>query len=724
MEQSVQWYDSPFPVLLLLAGVATFTLTALAWTRRSAPGAYPLIFIGMGAAIWQVAYGLALFTEPGDLRILLAKVQYIGIVTVPTAWLTFAIQYTGRGNWLNARTIPLLAVVPVATLALVWTNGSHNLIWSTIGFDASGNLSLLNLTYGSAFWVHTMYSYLVMLIGIVIVAESIIYSHRLFWQQTLAMLVSAIAPWFANWLFFTGAIPVDNLDPTPFAFLISVGVLWWAVFRVRLLDITPVALKAIFENITSGVIVLDAQERVVAANDAANVIVGDSGTIAIGKPLQEVWPVGAGMLHTQVEETTTYPDVVFDDAGESGTYDVVVSPFHDNRNKVVGRIVLFHDISERRNAEKRMQQTSQLAALGELAAGVCHELNNPLSAIIGYAQLLSMEDLPHAAAQDVDKIVSQAKRAAKIVDDLLSFSHRQLVKHGSVDVPALVTQALSLRDYALRMNNIEVKTEIAEHVPLTVGDEHQLTQVFLNLIMNAEQAMVESSGGGVLTLSAQNSDGHIHLSVADTGPGIQQNHLGRIFDPFFTTKEVGKGTGLGLSMCYGWVQAHGGTIWAESVLGSGATFHVELPVVETSEAESSPEDDLPRITGKRVLVVDDEPLITDLLAESLRRAGQEVDVAHSGEEGWQAIQTDTYDVFLLDLRMPGMNGKELFGRLQEADPVLAKRVIFLTGDTLNDETQSFLANAGNQCLSKPFTLEQLERSIQTQLVEQRQEEAV
>ena len=145
-----------------------------------------------------MAYGLALFTDPGEFRIVLAKVQYIGIVMVPTAWLTFAIQYTGRGNWLNTRNISLLAALPIATLALVWTNGSHHLIWATVEFEATGDLSLLNLTYGNAFWIHTFYSYLAMLAGIIIVAEDIFYSHRLFWQQAVAMLVSAIAPWVAN----------------------------------------------------------------------------------------------------------------------------------------------------------------------------------------------------------------------------------------------------------------------------------------------------------------------------------------------------------------------------------------------------------------------------------------------------------------------------------------------------------------------------------------------
>ncbi len=263
-----------------------------------------------------MAFGLALFTDPSEFRIVLAKVQYIGIVIVPTAWLTFAIQYTGRRNWLNAKTIPLLAVMPIAILALVWTNGSHHLIWATIEFDVTGDLSLLNLTYGNAFWVHTVYSYVAMLAGILIVAEDIFYSHCLFWQQSAAMLVSAITPWVANWLFFIEAGPVENLDPTPFAFLASVAVLWWTVYRVRLLDITPVALKAIFENITSGVIGLDELERVVASNEAAKAIVGQPGLETIGRPLKEVWPSGASMLHTQVGEPTTYPDVVFEDEPE------------------------------------------------------------------------------------------------------------------------------------------------------------------------------------------------------------------------------------------------------------------------------------------------------------------------------------------------------------------------------------------------------------------------
>ena len=425
------------------------------------------------------------------------------------------------------------------------------------------------------------------------------------------------------------------------------------------------------------VIALDELERVVASNESAKAIVGRSGLDAIGRPLQEVWPIGASMLHTQVDESTTYPDVMFEAGNDAPSYDVVVSPFHDHHQRVVGRIVLFHDVSERRNAEKRLQQTSQLAALGKLAAGVCHELNNPLSAIMGYAQLLNMQDLPHPISQDVDKFVSQAKRAAKIVDDLLSFSHRQQVRRSPVNISELVSQALSLREYALRMNNIVVKTEFGQDIPKTSGDEHQLTQVVLNLIMNAEQAMVECQGSGVLTISTHCTSNKIHIAVADTGPVIQSEHLGRIFDPFFTTKEVGKGTGLGLSMCYGWVQAHEGTIWAESEFGHGATFYMELPVAETPEEIASPDENRSPITGMRILVVDDEPLITDLLAESLRRSGQEVDVAHSGLEGWQAIQANTYDIFLLDLRMPGMNGKELFGRLEEWRPNLAKRVIFL-----------------------------------------------
>ncbi len=139
-------------------------------------------------------------------------------------------------------------------------------------------------------------------------------------------------------------------------------------------------------------------------------------------------------------------------------------------------------------------------------------------------------------------------------------------------------------------------------------------------------------------------------------------------------------------------------------------------MIEIEQEEPDPGGMFPRITGKRILVVDDEPLITDLLAESLRRSGQVVDIAHSGEEGWQAMQANTYDVFLMDLRMPGMNGKELFDQLKAWNSMFVKRVIFLTGDSLNDETQSFLASAGNACLSKPFTLEQLERNIQTQLV--------
>ena len=220
-------------------------------------------------------------------------------------------------------------------------------------------------------------------------------------------------------------------------------------------------------------------------------------------------------------------------------------------------------------------------------------------------------------------------------------------------------------------------------------DELQLTQVMVNILNNAEQAMIEAHGGGEIIIGADRLGDNVRISVADDGPGIGPEHLPYIFDPFFTTKGVGKGTGLGLSTCYGIVRQHGGRIWAENTPGHGATFHVEIPVVLPLEGltEEQPEASAIPAQTKRILVVDDEPDIRNLLDEALTRERYTVDLGKDGQEAWRMLQTRTYDCILLDLRMPGMSGQQLYRLIEKSNEEMAKRVVFLTGDILNLDTR-------------------------------------
>lgn len=370
------------------------------------------------------------------------------------------------------------------------------------------------------------------------------------------------------------------------------------------------------------------------------------------------------------------------------------------------------DVTEQKRIQERLRETSQLVAVGELAAGVAHELNNPLTAVLGFAQLVMKRELPDGVAQDVEKIYSEAQRAAKIVHNLLSFARRHEPEKRCVNIRDILDLTLNLRAYDLNVNNIEVKTHYDPELPSLMADEHQLVQVFLNIVTNAEQAMRDIAGGGALTVEARKVGDKVQVSFADDGPGIPAEYLSRVFDPFFTTKEVGKGTGLGLSMCYGMVRAHDGEIWAESVEGEGSIIYIELPVTECIAEKSEPmEYKPPHVKGKRILVIDDEFLITDLLSKALPKTGYAVDVTGDGEEAWHAIVKKPYDCIVMDLKMPGINGRQLYKRVESWDKSVAKKVVFITGDTLSPDTREFLEATGNYWVGKPFTLDEMDRRI-------------
>ena len=225
-----------------------------------------------------------------------------------------------------------------------------------------------------------------------------------------------------------------------------------------------------------------------------------------------------------------------------------------------------------------------MAAVGELAAGVAHELNNPLAAVQAFAQLLNdRDDLDETVRSDVETIYKEAQRASRITSNLLSFARRHVPEKRLISINEVIEKALELHAYRMKVNNIDLVMDLDPDLPMTMADFHQMQQVFVNIINNAEQAMTEAHGKGRLCVNTQRVGGMLQIAFTDDGPGISADNLKRIFDPFFTTKEVGKGTGLGLSICYGLVQEHGGHLSARSKTGKGATFVVEIPILSKDE---------------------------------------------------------------------------------------------------------------------------------------------
>jgi two-component system NtrC family sensor kinase len=360
-----------------------------------------------------------------------------------------------------------------------------------------------------------------------------------------------------------------------------------------------------------------------------------------------------------------------------------------------------------------------MSSVGQLVSGVAHELNNPLTGITGFAQLLLLrEDLPDDARKQIETIYAEAERASKIVSNLLTFARRRRAQKEPSNLNTLLERVLELRNYDLRVRNIDTELDLDGSLPATLADPNQIQQVFLNIIINAEQAMRADSGTGTLRIATGVRGGAIVVSFEDSGPGMSAETVRRIFDPFFTTKEAGEGTGLGLTISYGIIEEHGGRIWAESASGRGTTFFIELPIVQGTAARPAPDAEPQRdvaVERRRVLVVDDEASIQQLLTGVLEMDGHSVMLASNGREALDLVQREAFDVIITDMKMPVMGGADLFAGLRDSGNSLARRVIFITGDTVAPDTRKFLQTVDNAVLAKPFRLRDVREAVRAAL---------
>jgi signal transduction histidine kinase len=377
---------------------------------------------------------------------------------------------------------------------------------------------------------------------------------------------------------------------------------------------------------------------------------------------------------------------------------------------------LQREMVERQQIQAALFQSEKLAAMGSLLASVAHELNNPLSIILLYTTLLQDDAGPGPLAEYTAEITQAATRCERLVRQFLTLARQHAPERAVVDFNALLTETMDLLAPSLRVDTITVDLRLAAEITRLWADPHQLQQVVVNLITNAQQALRDVAAPRHLTLTTgvDAARTRVTLEVADTGLGMSPDVQARIFEPFFTTKAPGVGTGLGLPLCRSIIEEHGGTLRCTSQAGQGTTFWVELPVgsiPETSPASTDRETVLPPVPGSSILLVDDEPSIITAMTRLLRRDGHTVDTAANGRLALMKLQERTYDVILSDLRMPELDGPGLYRALETHYPQLCQRFIFLTGDTLNPDTQALGVQHGVPQLFKPYTAADLRRVI-------------
>jgi PAS domain S-box-containing protein len=422
------------------------------------------------------------------------------------------------------------------------------------------------------------------------------------------------------------------------------------------------------------------------------------------------------MFEATVGGKSPYSQIEFRSKGADGSWRTLrasAAPLFDAGGKVNGVVACARDVTASKQSEAEAAQKERLASMGQMMAGVAHELNNPLTAILGVSDLLRERAGDDSTRRHVEIVLKQARRAAAIIQNLLAFSRPATAGRAKVRVDEVVRQALQSQQASLTQKNISVDFQSPVDLPVVQGDPKLLEQVFSNLLINAEQAIASVRDRGTIRISLASLGGKVSVTFLDDGPGIDSENMRKIFDPFFTTKRPGGGTGLGLTICLALVKEHGGSIEVQSMPGCGASFQVLLPTAEAQSAQLQPNrastaasvarsPEASVLRGHSVLVVDDEDSIREIVQEGLTARGMAVEGAASAEDALAHLATASYEVLLCDFNLPGLNGDQLFERLRAEAHAAPPRFVFMTGDLLDPAVIEAFSRKGASVLQKPF----------------------
>ena len=488
------------------------------------------------------------------------------------------------------------------------------------------------------------------------------------------------------------------------------------------------SVDAIMRTIRKGAVLLDRQAKVIGVNEHGASLLEREPDALLGHTLDElVAPLPGTQLDEAIRAARSGQDAsvvvrVERPAGDTGELLCDLGLLRFGTDREHGLLVQLTDLGAVRKRQQRdrafhakLMQNEKMQALEQFAAGVAHELNNPLASVVGFSEMLLMEDdLSQGVAEQLRFIIEQGQRAANIIQKLSTFASPGAVSRERVSLNSVASMSLEMLELDLRSHHIRVEAALAPDLPTPVADEHQLVQVLHAIITNAIKAMHEHAEGGVLRIETSSPrSGWVRVAVRDSGPGIPTQVLPRIFDPFFTTRDVGRGAGIGLSMVYSVIKEHGGEVQAlNNEDGPGATVMVELPVEQYfMEPISQEMTKLPRL-----LIADDDDSILALVQRALHNRGFHVETAANGAEALDKLRTGEYEVVILDLRMPKLNGDAVYARLLEERPQIARRVVFMTGDTVGARAYDFLQATKAPHIYKPFSIRTV-RTVVDQIIE-------
>lgn len=708
----------PFTFVYLASAAISLFAARTMW-RRPAAGAKTSAALMVAMAVWSSAYALELASTSQATQLAWAPALYLGILFAPLAWYVFALQFTGRDAWLSRPALAVLGLLPLALYLLVVTDRWHHLVYRRVETIHDGQWLVLQLTYGPAGWANVMYAYAFLAAGAGVILGAFWVSPRIYQRQVAALLVSAAAPWLVNALYQLGLGPA--VDLTPIGFTLTGLATVWAIRNAQLLDLAPVARGLVVESLADGVAVLDRQNRLTDANAALSRIVGP---VVIGESAAKAFAAFPALL-AQLDGGPASPAIAA--AGDATRhYEPAITPLTDRRGRQIGRVVTFQDVTERRQVMAELARARDAAedlarVKSEFLATVSHEIRTPMNGVIGMTDLLLETGLDPQQRGFVEIIRSSGSQLRSIIDDILDFSKfdagHLAVEQVPYDPRRAVRAVMAMLEPEAKAKHLDLTLELDPAVPARcAGDEFRVRQIVTNLIGNAIK--FTASGSVAVAIGADPPhDGaqRLRLTVADTGIGIPADQIGRLFQPFSqldasVARRFG-GTGLGLAICRGLAELMGGAITADSVPGQGSTFRVEWmvrPLPEAAAVESTLGAPPPAAAQRplRILVAEDNPVNQVVVGHMLRRLGLDADFARDGEEAMTAVTRTPYDVILMDVQMPNVDGLTATRRIRAAGG-RQPRIIAMTANALAGDREVCLAAGMDDYLSKPVDREAL-----------------
>lgn len=568
------WQINFFAFIYFFSAALVLAAIVFAFRHIEVRGARYFIYLTLSVEIWALFNGMEYAVVESFWKIAFAKIEYLGISTIGVTWLMFALNYSNLEKWLTRRNIVLLMIVPVITLILVFTNELHWLLWSSV--TQASSLPSDGLVYGRGpgFWLIIGYNYITLGAGTVIIIYNALHSRDMYRWQMIGLIASAIIPWIGNLLYVTHLTPVPGLDLTPIGFSASAIIITFNIFYFGLFDLVPIARDQLVEKLTDAMLALDTNNRIADINPRARQLLKIDSDHVIGQPIANfpkavelIGPfdgVKSAQTEFQLKESATVSDV-----------ELFISPLTDGTGKLIGRLFVVRDISERKQLEKMRN---------DLTHAMVHDLRNPLAIIMLSldmlrAQLITTLDKDQLLTfETAEQSTQQIIELVNAILDINRLESKQMpLKREKIFIQKLAPDALRSQILIAKKKRVLLQENIAQNLVPVLVDEDLMRRVLQNLLDNAVKFSVD--GGVVRIVANYNNDGReIVISVSDTGTGIDPTVRNHMFEQFFTGKVKNSGSGLGLAFCRLVVEAHGGRIWVDHTSETGTIISLSIPV--------------------------------------------------------------------------------------------------------------------------------------------------